>query len=273
MAKRSDTSPEAARILMDVYRKMSPGKKWLLLGETYTDAKALHAVGVRLRSPGATLRDIHVDWLRVQLGVPLNRIIGDPRPERPMQNLRDLREVLAVFTRLDIPYALGGSMASSVYGVSRHTLDADVSVEPFPGKERQFAESFEPDYYLSLSAVEEANSNRSSFNVINTATGFKVDVFVRTESAFEQSAMGRRIAMDFPDAPGQPVVLHSPEDVLLFKLRWYRLGNETSDQQWGDVLGVLKVQAGRLDDAYLDHWAAELGVVDLLQRARQESGT
>ena len=72
-------------------------------------------------------------------------------------------------------------------------------------------------------------------------------------------------------APGQPVVLHTPEDVILFKLAWYRLGNQASEQQFKDVLGVLQVQAGRLDDAYLDRWAADLGVADLLQRARQES--
>jgi len=58
--------------------------------------------------------------------------------------------------------------------------------------------------------------------------------------------------------------------VILFKLRWYRLGNEASDQQWSDVLGVMKVQAGRLDDAYLDYWAAALNVRDLLDRARKE---
>ncbi|HZT80221.1 MAG TPA: hypothetical protein VFA26_08365, partial [Gemmataceae bacterium] len=60
-------------------------------------------------------------------------------------------------------------------------------------------------------------------------------------------------------------------DLILFKLRWYRLGNEVSEKQWDDVLSVLKVQAGRLDDAYLDRWAAELHVADLLAKARQES--
>ena len=59
--------------------------------------------------------------------------------------------------------------------------------------------------------------------------------------------------------------------MILFKLAWFRLGNEASEQQFKDVLGVLQVQAGRLDDAYLDHWAADLGVADLLHKARQES--
>jgi hypothetical protein len=272
MTATHDTSPEAERVLIEVYRRMSPGKKWLLLGETYATAKALHAGGVRQRHPAATPQDIHADWLHVQLGLPRHRCLVAPAPERPMQNLSDLREVLAVFTRLGIPYALGGSMASSVYGIARYTQDADITVEPFPGKEGELAAGFGPDYYLSLPAIRQANRDRSSFNLINSATGFKVDVFIRKDVAFEEMALRRRIPQNFPDVPGSPLFLHSAEDVVLFKLHWYRLGNETSDRQWADVLGVLKVQAGKLDAAYLDHWSAILQVADLLRRARQECG-
>jgi hypothetical protein len=65
------------------------------------------------------------------------------------------------------------------------------------------------------------------------------------------------------------VVCVTPEDVILLKLEWYRLG--PSERQWNDVRGVLEVQAGHLDDAYLDRWAADLGVADLLAHARQEA--
>lgn len=189
-----------------------------------------------------------------------------------MQSMHDLREVLRVFTTLGIPYALGGSMASSIYGIRRDTLDADITAEPFPGKEAQLAAAFGEDYYLNLPAIRQAVRQRSSFNIINTSTGFKVDVFIRKDRPFEQSAMARRLTVDLPDAPGEPLVLHTAEDMILFKLWWYRLGQESTTQQWTDVLGVLRVQAGKLDQAYLDHWAADLGVSDLLQRARQESG-
>jgi hypothetical protein len=247
--------------------------KWRLMGEMYRDARALHASGFRLRNPGATPREINKDWLERIVDFPVPDNIPGPPQDQPMQSLTDLRDVLRVFADLEIPYALGGSMASSVHGIDRYTRDADITVEPFPGKEAQLAGSFGPDYYLSLPAIEQAIRHRSSFNIINTSTGFKVDVFVRREDAFEQSAMARRMAVDLPGEPGQPIVLHTPEDVILFKLRWYRLGHESSGQQWGDILGIFKVQSGKLDRAYLDQWAAHLGVTDLLHRARQESGT
>jgi len=59
----------------------------------------------------------------------------------------------------------------------------------------------------------------------------------------------------------------------VLKLEWYRLGNEISDRQWHDILGVMKVQAGRLDASYLDHWAGDLRIRHLLPRARQEAGS
>jgi len=51
---------------------------------------------------------------------------------------------------------------------------------------------------------------------------------------------------------------------------WYKLGNQVSDRQWGDILGVLNVQGDALDHDYLDRWASSLDVLDLLLRARKE---
>jgi hypothetical protein len=271
MTKPADTSPEAEQVLVEVFRKMPPGQKWLQLGQLFQDARLLHAAGERLRHPGATRKEIHQAWLRINLGFTRTDWIGEPRVDQNRSNLQGVRDVTRVLERLGIPYALGGSLASSVHGIARYTQDADITVEPFPGKEAQVAAAFGPDFYLSLPGIEEAVRQGSSFNIINTSTGFKVDVFVRKDQPFEHAALGRRTALELPDCPEEPIFVHTPEDIILFKLRWYRLGNEMSDRQWADIQGVLKVQAGKLDDAYLDRWAADLGVSDLLARARQES--
>ena len=65
----------------------------------------------------------------------------------------------------------------------------------------------------------------------------------------------------------EPLWFHSAEDILLQKLRWYRRGGETSDRQWRDVIGLVRVQGARLDRAYLATGAARLGVEDLLEKA------
>lgn len=270
MAHLTDTAAEADRVWTGVYRAMSQARKWAILGEAFRTAKLLHAAGCRQRRPQASAAEVHQDWLRVQYGVTVG-VQGEALMDPAVQNVAVLREVVAALVNLGIPYALGGSMASSVHGIARYTRDADITVEPFSGKEAQLVASFGPDYYLSLPAVQQAVRDRSSFNIINTREGFKVDVFVRPDQPFEQKAMERRTPAALPDAAGQAIDLFTPEDVILFKLRWYRLGNETSGQQWSDVLGVMKVQAGRLEEAYLDQWAADLHVSDLLERARTES--
>jgi uncharacterized membrane protein YcaP (DUF421 family) len=63
----------------------------------------------------------------------------------------------------------------------------------------------------------------------------------------------------------------APEDVILYKLQWFRLGQEVARQQLADVAGILLAKAGHLDEEYLTRWAAELKVEDLLERLREEN--
>ncbi len=225
-----------------------------------------------MRMPRATPADVRRDWAEIHLG-------GSARPDGGREELmssslesdRVVREVVDAFEALAIPYALGGSMASSLHGVFRFTTDADLTAEPFPGREAAFVGRFGDEYDVSLDAVRAAVRARSSFNVINTSVGFKVDVFLARDRPFDRSVMARRRPWDVGGPPERPVSVVSAEDIVLHKLEWYRIGGGSSDRQWSDVLGVLRVQAGRLDEAYLDRWAAELGVADLLAGARADA--
>ena len=113
--------------------------------------------------------------------------------------------------------------------------------------------------------------SRDSFNIIQTTTGMKVDVFINKDRPIDQARMARRESFTDPDFPDRPLFVVSAEDIILLKLEWFRLGNEISERQWIDVTTVLRIQAGRLDEGYLNEWAAELGVSDLLATARSES--
>jgi hypothetical protein len=185
-----------------------------------------------------------------------------------LENVPVIRDVVTALRALGVGFALGGSWASSLHGDPRNTRNADITAEPFPGREAEFAAAFGQDYYVSRDAIREAIQRRSSFNVIHLPSSFKVDVFIRKDTPFGRSVLTRRRPGVIPSTPPEPIDVVSPEDIILHKLEWFRVGGETSDRQWGDVLGVLRVQAGRLDDAYLDHWAADLGVADLLTTAR-----
>ncbi len=267
-----DTSAEAQRVLTAAYRAMSPARKWALLGDLYRTGRRLHEAGSRFRDPGVTLAEIRASWIATHIGVlPGIETDEDPVMDQPTDNLRVLHEVLGGFDSLGIAYAIGGSLASGIHGITRLTSDADVSVEPFEGLEGRLVARFGPDYYISIEAIREALRDQSTFNIINTSVGFKVDVFIRKDRPFDRSLMARRIFATMSDSPDRPLAFVSAEDSILLKLEWYRLGGEISERQWLDVLGVMRVQAERLDQAYLDLWAADLGVADLLADARRDA--
>lgn len=269
----SDTTPEAEKVWIEVHRSMPPGRKLRLMVSSFHTERMLHDSGCRGRNPGASPGELHRSWVRQRIGAgPWESWGGFDEMEVPRENLEVVREVASVFARMGIAYAPGGSWASSYYGVARGTRDADMTAEPFPGREAAFVAAFGPDYYVSLDAVRQAVRQRATFNVINIAAGFKVDVFVSKGTGFDESVLARRRPAVGPDDPLHALMLVSPEDIILHKLAWYRLAGEESERQWLDVQEVLKVRTGSLEAPYLDRWTTQLGVADLLDEARREAG-
>jgi hypothetical protein len=179
--------------------------------------------------------------------------------------------VTQTLEQIGIVYAVGGSLASSLHGVMRSTLDvdivADMRLEHIPPLVAALAEEFYTDDEMMRDAIK----RHSSFNLIHYETAFKVDIFVRKLRPFDQMQLERRRTSVIANDPERSIYVTSPEDTVLAKLEWYRLGGEASDRQWRDILGVLKTRAGELDLGYLRTWARELMVSDLLERALQEA--
>lgn len=178
-----------------------------------------------------------------------------------------LRPVADALEALGVRYFLGGSIASSAHGIARASLDVDVVAALEPAHADALVAHLSAAYYVPVDRLRSAVAARTSFNLIHLATMFKIDVFVSKGRPFDREAASRarpQALDEAPDAPRFPVA--SPEDTVLAKLEWFRLGGETSERQWWDIVGVLKVTAD-VDRLYLERWAASLNVADLLARA------
>jgi hypothetical protein len=186
-------------------------------------------------------------------------------------NLSDVLEVTLriaeTFESLEIPYLIGGSLASSLHGIPRATQDVDVVAEIRGRHVSPLVSALEDEFYVDQEMIRSAISRRSSFNVIHLTSMFKVDVFVLGDDVFFEEEMKRRRQYEVSSDPPRTLVVASPEDVLLHKLYWFRQSNEASDRQWRDVRGIVKVQGEQLDEKYLSRMAEHLNVEELLDRA------
>lgn len=182
-----------------------------------------------------------------------------------------LLPVVQAFDDLGVAYLIGGSVASTHHGIARTTLDADLVADLPEAKVRALVSRLEATYYIDADSIRDAIRRRASFNVIHLESAFKVDVYVLSDRPFDRTSFTRARASRL-DPEVREMLIESPEDVILHKLEWYRLGREVADRQWTDVLGVMKLQRDALDVEYLRRWAQELGVEDLLDRAVVEAG-
>ena len=178
--------------------------------------------------------------------------------------------IAELLERLSIPYHVGGSVASSAHGMYRASADIDFVIDPTSDQLETLALALEPEFYVSRSAMAEALSDRSTFNAIHDQTSFKIDFFIKGAAPFDAEELRRSIRQAVGDDRGHTVLLKSAEDTVLRKLEWFRRGGEVSERQWQDVLSILAAARGQLDETYLARWSRELGIADLLDRARRE---
>jgi hypothetical protein len=183
------------------------------------------------------------------------------------------RRLVEVLDRLKIPFFVGGSVASSTYGVARATRDVDLVAGVEARHIAALVAELGKEFYIDPDVIGEALGAGRSFNLIHYATAYKFDIFPASDSAYVQAQFQRLspTAVSLGGDEHIEVPLASAEDTLLSKLAWFRLGGEVSDQQWNDIRGIVEISRERLDRAYLRHWAAYLKVEDLLDRVFSQS--
>lgn len=164
----------------------------------------------------------------------------------------------------EIPYMVVGSVAGSVHGEPRTTIDIDLVIDASRESLRRFVDLLPGDrYYVDMDAAMEALERRTAFNVIEHASGWKVDLMVRRERAFSRTEFDRRILVPLFDRE-TPVA--TAEDTVIAKLEWAKAGE--SERQIRDVARILAVSGEKLDTAYLARWIDELELSDVWDRAR-----
>ena len=181
-----------------------------------------------------------------------------------------LKKVIQVLNQTGIQYMITGSVVSSLQGEPRSTHDIDMVIAIQKPLAKRLVEAFSPpDFYLDEDNILDAIKRQSMFNLIDLNTGDKVDFWILTNEPFDQSRFLRKISEEFM---GLKILISSPEDTILVKLRWAKLSGG-SEKQFTDALRVYEVQYGKLDINYLEQWARKLSLESLWKRLVDEAET
>jgi len=171
----------------------------------------------------------------------------------------------AILDRLGIEYLVTGSMASIVYGEPRFTNDVDIAIRATPDQTAELAQAFpEPDFYASPDAARAAAIQHTQFNVIHPASGLKIDFMIPSDDAFNRSRFTR--GRMFPVTPDSTAMYASPEDVIIRKLQYYKLGG--SEKHLRDIRSMICTSTASIDFDYVASWAIRETVSDVWELVR-----
>jgi len=166
------------------------------------------------------------------------------------------QRITSALDRTGVPYMLSGSFASAYYGSPRSTQDIDIVIDASEEQLRSFLQQLPADeYYSDLNTALEARRHQSLFNVIDQATGWKIDFIIRKERPFSQEEFRRRKSVSLH---GVDLVMVTAEDAIVSKLEWAKRAQ--SRRQIDDAAAILRAQGETIDRKYLQTWVKDLSL-------------
>jgi len=161
-----------------------------------------------------------------------------------------------------VPYLLGGALAGAVWGEPRSTLDVDLVIALRPEQIPALSAELEQrDILIPADIMQtQLEERRGDLAIVgyHLSTGFKAELFpLREGDALRASALARRELVEL-DPPLERVYVHTPEDLILYKLQYFDLSAQTKHTR--DIVGILLARGPTLDYAYLAKWAGQLGL-------------
>ena len=284
----ADTDARTEALYLALLRERNVAARYASMHSLNASVRAFLASDLwRAESPGSVdsvrLRE-HIASRLVQAGVLPQVMVLDSLAahitgeEAALLEPADVMATLQVTDALEalgISYVVGGSFASTAHGLPRATNDSDLVIALRPDQEdlvKALVARLDAAFVVLAESAVDALAHQSSFSLIHKESLFKVDIFIPRLRPFELARLARGERRVVAHNPDRTAVVSSPEDTVLAKLEWYRLGNEVSEKQWTDIQGVLKIKGSTLDQEYLREWAHKLGIGDLLLRALQDAG-
>ena len=166
------------------------------------------------------------------------------------------RRVTEALEQAGIAYMLTGSFASSYHGAPRATQDIDIVISPTPDQLRSLVALLPAaEYYVDLDAALDAQRREGLFNIIDLATGWKIDLIIQKSRPFSRAEFDRRSVIEFE---GMRLSIATAEDVLIAKLEWAKLGG--SERQVEDAAGIIRIRSRDLDRTYIENWVRQLKI-------------
>jgi hypothetical protein len=173
--------------------------------------------------------------------------------------------VIAALEAAGIEYMIGGAVASWAWGEPRSTLDLDLVVNiPLESIQHLANELKKRDMLVPgeiiLDIIFEGRSDLP-INAVHMHSGYKADLYpVREGDELRASAFSRRQKVDLGEPLGE-VYLHSPEDLIIYKLWYYSISQQTKHLR--DITSIVMTLEDELDHSYIEKWAMDKGVINL----------
>jgi hypothetical protein len=171
-----------------------------------------------------------------------------------------LCDCLIRLNQAEIPYMVVGSMASNYWGIPRSTHDIDFVIEYSASDVGRIVSAFHDQFFIQEFSVKAALRPPFQFNALDNRSALKVDFFGIGDDRYDHMRFERRLPIKLF---GHSAVIAMPEDVILYKLRWFQI--TPSDRQLKDIIGILTVSRDAIDFDYLHSWADEIGVAEILK--------
>jgi len=184
---------------------------------------------------------------------------------KPLDLAGFLKLVIDALQTAGVEYLIGGAIAEWAWGEPRATQDLDLVVKiPIKSINKLSKELEKRDMLVPAEIIMDAVVEQRAdipINAIHMYSGLKADLYpVRDGDELRQSAFRRREQVDYGPPIGK-VYIHSAEDLILYKLIYFGLSQQSKHSR--DIAAIIKSKKDDLDLDYIEEWVARLGLSSL----------